>query len=216
MADRGLNDLQIEVLRLFFALPASEGFVLAGGAGLVAVGLSTRPTDDLDLFSATASVEAAGDALEAAVLDRNWTSERVQDSQTFRRIMVSTDDGDRVLVDLAQDAPPLGPATITAIGPAYPPAELAARKVLALFDRAALRDFVDVAIVSNRYDQDALLRLAAEIDEGFDISVFAQMLTTLDRFTDDQVRPLAEPSTIRSFFAAWAATLRSDAPPDSD
>lgn len=83
MADSGLNDLQVEVLRLFFTLPASEGFVLAGGAGLVAAGLSTRPTEDLDLFSATASVEAAGDALEAAVLERQWGSERVQDSPTF-------------------------------------------------------------------------------------------------------------------------------------
>lgn len=83
-----------------------------------------------------------------------------------------------MLVDLARDAPPLGPATITAVGPAYPPAELAARKVLALFDRAALRDFVDVANVSDHYGQDALLRLAAEIDGGFDTAVFAQMAAT--------------------------------------
>ncbi len=66
MAETGLNDLQVEVLRLFFSLPESHGFVLAGGAGLVAAGLSERPTEDIDLFSARGSIQRAGDALESA------------------------------------------------------------------------------------------------------------------------------------------------------
>ena len=207
MADPALTDLQVEVLQLFFSLPESAGFVLAGGAGLVAVGLSTRPTDDLDLFTAAASVLAAGDALERTVSNRGWTTERMQESLTFRRLVLRTD-GDEVLVDLAQDAGPLSAATITAVGPTYPPVELAARKVLALFDRSVLRDFVDVAKVSERYDREELLRVAVEIDEGFDVSVFIQMLGTLGRFDDDEIRPLADPSTLRSFFADWIETLR--------
>jgi len=43
--------LQREILRLFFELPESSGFVLAGGAALIANGLSERPTQDVDLFS---------------------------------------------------------------------------------------------------------------------------------------------------------------------
>lgn len=43
----GLTDFQVEVTRLFFSLPASEGFLLAGGGALLASGLTTRPTQDL-------------------------------------------------------------------------------------------------------------------------------------------------------------------------
>lgn len=170
--------------------------------------MSTRPTEDLDLFTAAASVVAAGDALEQAATSYGWNTERMQESPTFRRLVLGTDDGDEVLVDLAQDARPLSEATITAVGPTYPPVELAARKVLALYDRAALRDFVDVANVSERYGREKLLRVAVEIDEGFNVAVFTEMLGTLDRLDDDEIRPLADPSTLRSFFADWIETLR--------
>ncbi len=116
MAELGLNELQVEVLGLFFSLPESEGFILASGAGLVAAGLSTRPTEDIDLFSATGSVERAGDALEEAVRGRGWSVERVEAGETFRRLLLTTDD-DRLLVDLARDAGPIGVATITPVGP---------------------------------------------------------------------------------------------------
>lgn len=50
-ADVPLTDFQLEVARLFFSLPASEGFVLAGGAALLAQHLTSRPTQDLDFFT---------------------------------------------------------------------------------------------------------------------------------------------------------------------
>jgi nucleotidyltransferase AbiEii toxin of type IV toxin-antitoxin system len=46
-----LTAFQMEVARLFFALPESAGFLLAGGAALVAQHLTTRPTEDLDFFT---------------------------------------------------------------------------------------------------------------------------------------------------------------------
>ena len=46
----GLSAFQLEVARLFFALTAADGFVLAGGAALLASGLTTRATRDLDFF----------------------------------------------------------------------------------------------------------------------------------------------------------------------
>jgi Nucleotidyl transferase AbiEii toxin, Type IV TA system len=47
-----LSAFQLEVARLFFALPASRGFLLAGGAALLAQHLTARPTEDLDFFTA--------------------------------------------------------------------------------------------------------------------------------------------------------------------
>ena len=50
-----LSAFQLEVTRLFFALPASQGFLLAGGAALRAQHLTERPTEDLDFFAAPAT-----------------------------------------------------------------------------------------------------------------------------------------------------------------
>jgi len=54
----GLTDFQAEVSRLFFSLPASNGFLLAGGGALLASGLTTRPTQDLDFFGHAPSTSA--------------------------------------------------------------------------------------------------------------------------------------------------------------
>jgi hypothetical protein len=51
-ADGGrLTAFQVQVAQLFFGLPASDGFVLAGGGALLAQGLTARPTQDLDFFT---------------------------------------------------------------------------------------------------------------------------------------------------------------------
>ena len=46
----GPSAFQIEVANMFFSLPASDGFLLAGGGALLASGLTSRPTQDLDFF----------------------------------------------------------------------------------------------------------------------------------------------------------------------
>ncbi|MEI8407110.1 MULTISPECIES: hypothetical protein [unclassified Kribbella] len=50
-APGGLTPYQIEVAQMFFSLPASAGFLLAGGGALAAQHLTTRPTRDLDFFT---------------------------------------------------------------------------------------------------------------------------------------------------------------------
>ena len=69
-----LTAFQLEVTRLFFRLPESKGFLLAGGAALLAQHLTTRPTEDLDFFTAAerGHVPAARDALESATRQRGW------------------------------------------------------------------------------------------------------------------------------------------------
>lgn len=53
MAPTPLTALQIEASRLFFTLPESAGFAVAGGAALLAQGLIHRPTVDVDLPTST-------------------------------------------------------------------------------------------------------------------------------------------------------------------
>jgi hypothetical protein len=97
-----LSAFQLEVARLFFALPASHGFLLAGGAALLAQHLTARPTEDLDFFTAPerGHVPAACDALEVAARERGWTVQRIHDSDTFCRMVIRSIDAG-VLVDLA-------------------------------------------------------------------------------------------------------------------
>ena len=185
MTDSALTELQRLVLELFFAHPETHGFVHADGAALVASGLTERPTQDVDLFGSdlATGIASAADALEAACADRGWTTERIRDTATFRRLVVRSPD-DELLVDLAIDSPPLGAPTITAVGPTYPPEELASRKLLALFDRAAARDFVDLNTMSERFDLDELLGLASDLDGGFTPALLAEMLASHLRFSD--------------------------------
>jgi hypothetical protein len=77
MAESALTQLQRAVLELFFDLPESDGFVLAGGAALVATGLTERPTKDVDLFASdlTTGIATAADALEAACRNRGWATD---------------------------------------------------------------------------------------------------------------------------------------------
>lgn len=52
-----------------------------------------------------------------------------------------------------------------------------------------------------------MLRRAAEVDAGFDATVLAEMIDTLDRF-DDADLPVHDVAALRSFFRAWASELR--------
>lgn len=207
-----LSAFQQDVARMFFALPASKGFLLAGGAALLAQHLTARPTEDLDFFTAPEQghVPAARDALETETRRRGWTTERIQDTDTFCRLVVRSANAE-VLVDLAVNAPPDLPASVTSAGPTLAPEELAGHKLLALFDRAAARDFADVYVLARLFGKDVLIARAAQIDVGFDVRVLADMITTLDRFADDEL-PVPEGLSVaelRRFYAAWRSELAS-------
>ena len=205
-----LSAFQLEVTQLFFALPASRGFLLAGGAALLAQHLTARPTEDLDFFTAPGRghVLTARDALEAAARERGWSTQRIHDSGTFCRMIIRSADAE-ILVDLAINAPPDLPASVTPAGPTLAPEELAGHKLLALFDRAAARDFADVYVLARRFGKDAMLARATQIDAGFDTRVLADMIATLDRFTGAEI-PVPDDSSaaeLPTFFTVWRSEL---------
>ena len=130
-----MTAFQVEVARAFFALPSAQGFLLAGGAALVAHGLTAGPTQDLDLFTSSGrgDVGATLAAFAAVTTERGWDLDVVRESETFARA-VSGGRADAVVVDLAVDATPQRAPTVTFVGPTLDPDELAARKVVALLD----------------------------------------------------------------------------------
>lgn len=204
-----LTTFQIQIAQIFFGLKESEGCVVAGGSALLASDLVSRPTQDLDFFASApvTDVTEARAALVRALTRRKYAVEAIANSPTFCRLVV-TGIGESVLVDLVIDSPPIGPPTSTMLGPTLGPAELAGRKLLALFDRAEARDFADVYLLAERFGKEALVAQAVMVDGGFDLKVLAQMMRSLSRLDDDEIPlPPAECAPARAFFALWAEEL---------
>lgn len=207
----GLSRFQVEIAEMFFSLPASKGFLLAGGGALLASGLTSRPTFDLDFFGDRRRVKIldAANQFEAAATRRGWTIERVQVEATFIRLRVTADT--ELIVDLAIDSPPSRKPVQSVAGPTFDPEELAGRKLGALFDRAEARDFVDVYTLALRFGRKLLLESAAEADIGFTTDVLAEMMATLERFEDSEL-PISpfEVGALRAYFVEWSSQLRDE------
>lgn len=205
-----LTPLQIQATHLFFSLPQSAGFAVAGGAALIAQGLIQRPTRDVDLFlldAGTSTIASAAAAFEAAADTKRWSHRRVMDQQDFVRLSI-TGDRESLIIDLGRDSPAGEPVETTELGPTLSSRDLAARKTLALFGRAAPRDFADVYDLAHRYGRGRLLDWAAADDPGFDKQIFADMLASIDRLTDEDLPVDAKRiSAVRDYFRTWATDL---------
>ncbi len=117
------------------------------------------------------------------------------------------------MIDIALDSQPEQPPTMSVAGPTYAPEELAGRKVVALFDRFAARDFVDVFALSRTYSKADLLTWAGEINPGFDLPYFVEALDSLPRYADlDLSLGEVDVAALRAFFSEWADELRQDQP----
>lgn len=202
-----LTAFQIEVARVFFSLPAAGGFLLTGGAALVAQQLSARPTQDLDFLTTRGGdVPVARDQFETAAAARGWTVTRIRDESQFCRLQVHGPE--ELLVDLVVDAPPSQSSAASVLGPTLGREDLAGRKLLALFDRAAPRDFVDVYVLARRFGRELLLDRAAAVDLGFDRIQLSGMIAMLDRYTDEDLPlPAGQVPALRDYFRDWRSAL---------
>jgi hypothetical protein len=112
----------------------------------------------MDAFaSRPGDVQRVRPAYEEVALARGWVVNVRQITGTFVRLHVAGEES--LLVDLALDSPPGLPASSSVLGPTVDPDELAARKLLELFDRAMPRDFVDVYNVTRTRSSQAVLVL---------------------------------------------------------
>ena len=201
---------QLDVAAAFFALAQSDGFVVVGGAALLALSLIDRPTEDLDFFTDDPTrISDAVTALIATAGSNGWPVEIVRSTATFHR-MELTVDRETVLVDLAVDSPPRRETVTASIGPTLDPLELAGRKLLALFDRAAPRDFADVHRLSLRFDRTAIVDIAIEIDPGLDLAYLAYALDRAATISDrDFPAEADEIERLRLWAADWAQSIRA-------
>lgn len=212
----GPSAFQIEVAHMFFSLPASDGFLLAGGGALLASGLTSRPTQDLDFFGEKGRVNV-GEMREQFLKEvevRGWNCEVLQSDAFFVRLHVKSTD--EVLVDIAIDVAAQYPSQLSILGPTFNHEELAGRKLLALYDRAEARDFADVFVLAQHFGKELLLVRASEIEISLNIAVLAHMMRSIVRLSDWEL-PIDESllKDLRFFFEEWANELDPMAPPNT-
>ncbi len=209
----GFSELQLEAARLIFGLDEARGFALAGGSALLALGAIDRPTRDIDAFVAAKPQTPPGDvgplvdALCDRLLDDGWDVTVDRESVTFARLIAARN-GDAVEIDLAVDSPPLFPLEVIGGLPVLSAQDLAARKVLAILDRAEGRDFTDLRALADRYSQAACIRWAQMLDAGVRAPDVASAFTKLTRLRDADLpcSPEVVPA-LRTWFEEWSAHL---------
>lgn len=208
-----LDPHQLAVARILFALPAAEGYALAGGSALLAAGVIDRPTRDVDAFVAAHPGAPPGDVgplvaeLTVALEGEGWTVEVARSHQTFARL-VARKGPITVDVDLAVDSPPLFPVVEIDGLPVLAAQDLAARKVLAILDRAEGRDFSDLLALADLFSRSDCVAWAQQLDAGVSPVAVADAFDQLRRLRDREI-PSDDPERIRHDFANWAAELRS-------
>jgi len=191
----------------------ASGFALAGGAALVYTRVVDRVTRDLDFFGPSADdVDRLAPAVEAALSAAGLEVRRERVSHGFVRLTVRGG-AEATELDFATDAR-IRPPEPSPLGPLLSAEELGADKLLALFDRAQARDFVDVAALVERFGLDRLCELAREKDAGFSRRVLAEMLGSFGRFTAaDFGLPLAGYDALARSVDEWRQELGVGTPP---
>lgn len=170
-----------ELARIGLAAVGDFGFVLAGGYALAAHGLIDRVSEDVDLFTNRLDPDEFARAVEAitrAYHQAGYEVNVVRRASLFARLLVGDEDPARV--ELAYDWRGSGPALLD-IGPVLGRDDAVAGKVLALWGRGQVRDYIDVhaALASGSYPEATLLELAARADDGFDAHSLGRVLTAV-------------------------------------
>lgn len=175
-----LSELQQEIQGVVTGVLSGSSFALVGGAAIVSKGLVDRATNDLDYFTTDpAEIGELAPEVVSKLQQRGLKVEVITNSQSFVRLEI-TRGPSSTRVDLGLDArlfpvaQGVGLSEVSLL-------ELGVDKVLAIFGRAELRDFTDLAAILQHVELEQLLELAPLKDPGFDAEVFRQMTLRLER-----------------------------------
>ena len=213
-----MDQLHRRLARIALAEAGAFGFCLAGGYAVQAHGFLDRPSEDVDLFTTTASEERFADALAAVVrayeVDGLDVAVTIANSGFARLQVTDPPTGAMAKVELGIDWRAHPPVAL-GIGPVLHPDDAVANKVCALYSRAQARDFIDVDAIlrSGRYTGDELLALAKEHDPGFDQDMFVLALRAVRRLPEAEfIAYEMEATEVRALIertVGWADELRN-------
>jgi len=177
-----MDDAQRVAAEIALSVLAEDGFILAGGQALEEHGVIARMSEDVDLFALhrnhtpetfAASLKKVRVALEAA----GYTVGVTRQYQEFASLTVEMD-GITVVMDLGLDWWENKPAVVD-VGPVMSLKDSVASKLLAVYSRGYVRDYLDAysIINSGRFTPLQLIELCRRRDPHLDLELFATSMT---------------------------------------
>lgn len=177
--------------------------------------MGTRPSEDIDLFSAErGSPGAAADDVPNAYRREGFEVTVRLRTADLVQLRVTDAQAGSCMVDLGVFWRARSPVLME-IGPVLHADDAVAGKMDALYNRWAPRDFLDVnaIVASGRYAPQQLLTVAAEHNPGFSPAMFAESLSYLRRIPDREFAAYgaseAQITEMRARFAAWEKELQA-------
>jgi len=209
-----INKVQQEILYQFGDVTDSKEFYLTGGTALSIFYLKHRRSNDLDFFTNSPEIILPFSySLEENLKKVNCSIQRQRGLHSFVEIM-ATKDKESTNIHLAQDTPYRLEAVKQFID--YPKLnvdslkDIATNKLLTLFGRATLRDFIDVYFLVKRkhFTTKELVLGAKNKDPGFDLYWLGVALERISTFTNDSPEMLLllekiDFKEMTSFFNHW-------------
>ncbi len=219
-----VSDLHRRVAAVALGAAERFGFALGGGNALLAHGVISRHTQDVDLFTDQEhGVEAAAGAVEAALRDAGFSAER-QDMQAglsdifpgmgegLAEWVVTGQGGEEMVLQLAYFDRMRAPVEME-VGPVLDLEDVAGGKVCALASRIEPRDYADTASMLDRYSPAELIRFARRLDPGLAARDYADAGRQLDRIDDEAFARhglgAGDVAALRARFAAWPRTVEA-------
>jgi hypothetical protein len=213
-----LNDLHRRVATVALRVATRYGFALGGGNALIAHGLISRPTQDVDLFTNDeAGVGAAAGSVQDALRRAGFSAEREDADGGADEVIegmgdglaewtVTAPDGQRMMLQMAYFDRAAQPVTME-VGPVLDIEDVVGGKVCALASRAEPRDYIDTAAALSRYSVADVLGFARRLDPGLGEQDFADAARRLDRWGDGVFTPFgltaADVAAVRAAFREW-------------
>jgi len=228
-----VSELHARVASIALDAAAEHGFALGGGNALLAHGVITRPTLDVDLFTNQEhGVEAATGAVEAALHQAGFGTERIDKPAGLTDIFegmgeglaewaVTAPGGEKMALQMAYFGRGREPV-MREIGPVLDLEDVAGGKVAALASRIEPRDYADTAAMLQHYSPAQLIGFARRLDPGLTGRDFADAGQQLDRWGDEIFTSTGlsphDVTVLRERFAGWPrdAETADREPPVSD
>jgi predicted nucleotidyltransferase component of viral defense system len=212
-----MHPLQARLARISLQVIGKRGFVLGGGHAIELHGMGSRPSEDIDLFSAErGSPDAVADDLLDVYRREGFTVAVRRRTPDLVQMEITDTQDQSCMVDLGVFWRARAPVLLE-VGPVLHPDDAVAGKVDALFNRWAPRDFLDVAAIlaSGRYTREQLMSIAAEHNPGFSPGLFAQSIAYLHRVPDREFAAYGtsqqQINRMREIFDGWERDLQSSA-----
>ena len=221
-----VSELHGQVAFIALRAAAGHGFALAGGNALLAHGIITRPTQDVDLFTDQEhGVEAAADAVESALRGAGFRAEREHGGAGLADIfpgmgeglaewIITGPGGEQMTLQLAYFDRARDPVA-TEIGPVLDVADVAGGTVCALASRVEPRDYADTARMLERYSPAELIGFARSLDPGLTARDFADAGCQLDLIDDEAFARYGlgpdDVAALQHRFATWPRTAEAAA-----